>query len=99
MFTGAPLEPIFPPMLASAKETSWSDAAIVAAKTSELVMMVSIAAHELRELTEASSEGLADLKADEPEEYEAFIGLIDIIKRQLTTASNEIDARLPVRAP
>lgn len=98
MFTGEPLEPVFGPMLDEAKETSWSDAAIVAAKTSELVMMVSIAAHELRSLTEASSEGLAELKNEEPEEYDAFMGIIALIKRQLTTASAELDARIPVRS-
>ena len=97
MFSGEPFGSVFAPMLAEAKSTAWSDDAIIAARTSELVMMVSIAAAELRTLTEVTGEDLEGLKTDEPEEYEAFIGIIDLIKRQLTTASNELDVRVPVR--
>lgn len=91
------MDPIFLPILEAAKQSAWSDSKIVHAKTSELIILIGSATTELRNLVlGASDEDIQELKDEDPSEYVAFVEVVDLIKRQLVTATNELDARVPV---
>lgn len=86
----------FKPVRDAILGAAWDDDKIAKSKTSDLVMLVSSASSELKNIAvEVLQEDLDELKSDDPEEYDAFMEAVTCLKRQCLTAAAELDRRVP----